>query len=232
MCKYFPGTGCHTGAPLRPTWPWATSHLSFLFMGPPTPIQPNGSIHPLSSTPCFPPAPPPLPQGKGCCTNYSNASQSFGHLPFRPVLPHPHPPPLLSLTRSPLSLQTQLKATSSLKPSLPPHPHETSNFTDPLRGWTAHQAQLFPPRPLTRAFSRPFAVCKLRLFFLPSPASHTRLSVPSRGTRRKKYSSLPLAPLQCFLIKVQGTRQGERCHWGADEGNKRSEGNRGWRYKP
>lgn len=42
--KYFPGTGCHTGTPLRATRCQAISHFYLLFMDHlSTPIQPNRS---------------------------------------------------------------------------------------------------------------------------------------------------------------------------------------------
>lgn len=167
----------------------------------------------LSSAHYLPPGFPSPRKGGDSLSHDSNAAQIFVHLPFILDLPHPHPPSLLEPDQIPPSFPTQLRAASSLKTSLTPQtwdPLFSSQFTDPLGGWTAN---LVPGYSLPCNLIHPLfsPICCVQSlpsspFPLPTP-TFTTLSVPSWGQSGILF--LLFVPLWCFLIK-------RCCTWGKE----------------
>lgn len=116
--------------------------------------------------------------------------------------------------RIPPSFQTQLRATSSLRPSL------TSQPWDPLSLFLFHslsRAGLLIYLPVTSRCVTAhalflltcFLLCAVFTLLLPlSPQSHThKIECAHMGTKQNTCSSF--VPHQCFLVKVRCTGQGQ-----------------------
>ena len=157
------------------------SHKHFHFHGPPLPSSQIGPFAVLHTFLLNWPFPSNSHHHKG--RRFSKESlRCFPNLCSHPCRARPSPSSPSTAPKPhqiPLPLQTQLKATSSLKPSLT-HPHCGAAFSPPISQTpseaelptehsSSHQETSWSLFPLSR-FS-PFAVCKLCLFLLPTPCS-------------------------------------------------------------